>query len=167
MLTFVAKAAVSALLVTIVASRADISGVRQSLAAASWPELAAALAFFMATPPLGGLRWWLAFRGMGKDARLHLARALNVPATSVWGPTEPVSRLRARGEDDEVFYSRIVCSPCVHVHDTPPCNGARVCIPAALAAPPKPLAPLSTEASVGWVIGPNDRDYRLVEVSND
>jgi ADP-heptose:LPS heptosyltransferase len=98
---------------------------------------------------------------------LHLARALNVPATSIWGPTEPASRLRARAEDDEVFYSRIVCSPCVHVHDTPPCNGARVCIPAALAAPPKPLAPPSPEASVGWVIGPSDRDYRLVEVSND
>jgi ADP-heptose:LPS heptosyltransferase len=98
---------------------------------------------------------------------LHLARALNVPATSVWGPTEPESRLRARAAEDEVFYSRIACSPCVHVHDTPPCKGARICIPAALAAAPKPVAPLSRVVSVGWVIGPNDRDYRLVEVFND
>ena len=66
-----------------------------------------------------------------------------------------------------MFYSRIVCSPCVHVHDTPPCNGARICIPAGLAAAPKSLAPFSPGASVGWVIGPNDRDYHLVEVAND
>jgi hypothetical protein len=51
-LTFVAKAAVSALLVTIVLSRVDVSGVRERLAAAYWPELAAALAIFTATPLL-------------------------------------------------------------------------------------------------------------------
>ncbi len=70
MLTFVAKAAVSGLLVAVVLSRADISGVRESLAAASWPRLLIALAFFLMSPFLGGLRWWLALRGMGKQARL-------------------------------------------------------------------------------------------------
>jgi uncharacterized membrane protein YbhN (UPF0104 family) len=69
-LTFVAKAAVSGLLAAIVVSRVDISGVRESLAAASLPKLAVALAFFTATPLLGGLRWWLALRGTGKHARL-------------------------------------------------------------------------------------------------
>ena len=69
-LTFVAKAAVSALLVAIVLSRVDLAGVRQSLAAAYWPELAAALVIFTATPLLGGLRWWLAMRGIGKQAGL-------------------------------------------------------------------------------------------------
>ena len=97
---------------------------------------------------------------------LHLARALSAPVASVWGPTNPANYLRARPGKDEVFYSRIACSPCVHVHDTPPCNGARICIPAALAAAPKSLAPLSTGASVGWVIGPGDRNYRAVEVSH-
>jgi ADP-heptose:LPS heptosyltransferase len=97
---------------------------------------------------------------------LHLARALSLPTTSVWGPTNPANYLRARPGKDEVRYSRIACSPCVHVHDTPPCNGARICIPAALAAP-KPFAPLSTEPSVGWVIGPGDRNYRAVTVSHD
>jgi glycosyltransferase 2 family protein len=68
-LTFVAKAAVSGLLVAIILGRVDISGVRESLAAASWARLAVALAFLMASPCLGGLRWWSALRGMGKHAR--------------------------------------------------------------------------------------------------
>ena len=70
-LTFVAKAAVSALLVAIILSRADIPGVRETIAAASWPELVAALALFTVTPLLGGLRWWLALRGMGRPAGLR------------------------------------------------------------------------------------------------
>jgi uncharacterized membrane protein YbhN (UPF0104 family) len=69
-LTFLAKAAVSGLLVAVVLSRVDVSGVRQSLAAASWSKLAVALAFFLAAPVLGGLRWSIALRGMGRHARL-------------------------------------------------------------------------------------------------
>jgi glycosyltransferase 2 family protein len=61
---------VSGLLVAVVLSRVDVSGVRQSLAAASWSKLAVALAFFLAAPVLGGLRWSIALRGMGRHARL-------------------------------------------------------------------------------------------------
>jgi uncharacterized membrane protein YbhN (UPF0104 family) len=56
--------------VAVVLSRVDVSGVRQSLAAASWSKLAVALAFFLAAPVLGGLRWSIALRGMGRHARL-------------------------------------------------------------------------------------------------
>jgi ADP-heptose:LPS heptosyltransferase len=98
---------------------------------------------------------------------LHLARALNVPATSVWGPSDPTTRLRPGPGYDRVYYSKTVCSPCIHVHDTPPCNGARVCIPAALAKPSRPLNAPALESTIGWVIGPREPSYRVVEVSHD
>ncbi|WP_294536035.1 lysylphosphatidylglycerol synthase transmembrane domain-containing protein [uncultured Rhodoblastus sp.] len=66
----IAKTAVSALLVTFLVSRVDLSAVRESLAAASWAKLALALIIFFIVPLLGGLRWWLAFRGIGVSARL-------------------------------------------------------------------------------------------------
>jgi glycosyltransferase 2 family protein len=66
----VAKLAVSALLIAVLLSRIDMSGVRKTLAAASWPWLLLGLLVCMAIPPLGGLRWFLALRGIGHKAKL-------------------------------------------------------------------------------------------------
>jgi ADP-heptose:LPS heptosyltransferase len=96
---------------------------------------------------------------------LHLARALNVRATSIWGPTDPATRLRPGVTDDFIYYTKLLCSPCIHVHETPPCGGARVCIPASLGSGPRPRQAPDSSLSRGWVIGPTDRKYRLVEVS--
>jgi ADP-heptose:LPS heptosyltransferase len=107
-------------------------------------------------------------RFFGIDSLLvHLARALKVPATSLWGPTDPATRLRPGASPDIIYYSKLLCSPCIHVHETPPCQGARICIPAALGAGPKPLESPYSPPSRGWAIGPHERVYRLVEVSYD
>jgi ADP-heptose:LPS heptosyltransferase len=98
---------------------------------------------------------------------LHLARALGVPATSVWGPSDPATRLRPGMIDERVYYFKMCCSPCIHVHDTPPCNGARPCIPEALAGSPRSLSTLATGVSSGWAIGPDDRTAHAIEVAYD
>ena len=54
---------------------------------------------------------------------LHLARALGVPTTSVWGPSDPAILLRPGPMEDRVYYAKMYCSPCIHVHETPPCKG--------------------------------------------
>ncbi len=98
---------------------------------------------------------------------LHLARALDVSANSVWGPTDPATRLRPRMVEDRVHFARMCCSPCIHVHETPPCDGARPCIPAALAAPSRLLGAVATGAAVGWATGPRDRTAHPVRVTYD
>jgi ADP-heptose:LPS heptosyltransferase len=99
---------------------------------------------------------------------LHLARALGVPATSVWGPSDPATRLRPGTVKDMVYYTKLCCSPCIHVHETPPCDGARVCIPAALAGPPRPLdATAASRPAIGWVTAPRSRTSHAVEVVYD
>lgn len=72
----IGKASVSALAVSLAVSRADFSGVRESLAVAPAPGLALAFAAFLLIMALGGLRWWLALRGIGERARLGHAMAL-------------------------------------------------------------------------------------------
>ena len=60
---------------------------------------------------------------------MHAARLLRVPCASFWGPTAPATRLRpVAGLDEVVHYRPPVCSPCVHVAETPPCQGDNVCM---------------------------------------
>jgi ADP-heptose:LPS heptosyltransferase len=63
------------------------------------------------------------------SALLHFARLLGIPTVSVWGPTDPATRLQPfPGARDEVIYRKISCSPCIHVAEEPPCRGNNVCI---------------------------------------
>jgi ADP-heptose:LPS heptosyltransferase len=98
---------------------------------------------------------------------LHLARALGVSATSVWGPSDPVTRLRPGVVEDRVYYAKMCCSPCIHVHETPPCRGARPCIPAALAGTPASPSTVATGVAVGWAVDPGGRTVHSVEVVYD
>jgi ADP-heptose:LPS heptosyltransferase len=59
---------------------------------------------------------------------LHFARALSVKTISVWGPTDPATRLRPTSTTERIAYTRMPCSPCVHVNESPPCQGRRDCI---------------------------------------
>ena len=72
----IGKAAISTLAVSLAVSRADFLGVRESLAVAPASGLAPAFAAFLLIMALGGLRWWLALRGIGERARLSHAIAL-------------------------------------------------------------------------------------------
>ena len=98
---------------------------------------------------------------------LHLARALRVPSTSIWGPSDPATRLRPGGVEDRVYFARMSCSPCIHVHETPPCNGARACIPAALVSRPRSLGTAALGGAIGWARGPSDPAAHAVEVAYD
>lgn len=63
------------------------------------------------------------------SALLHAARALKVPSVSFFGPTEPGTLLEPiEGYVEEVYYRPPICSPCLHVTQTPPCKGRNVCM---------------------------------------
>jgi ADP-heptose:LPS heptosyltransferase len=66
----------------------------------------------------------------GIDSSLiHYARLFKVKCVSYWGPTDPRSYLReVLGLEEEVHYSKIPCSPCIHITETPPCKGDNICI---------------------------------------
>jgi ADP-heptose:LPS heptosyltransferase len=62
---------------------------------------------------------------------LHIARKLGLPTVSIWGPTDPAHYLKvAAGEEQRnlFYYSKIFCSPCVHVHEKLPCGGNNICM---------------------------------------
>jgi ADP-heptose:LPS heptosyltransferase len=69
-------------------------------------------------------------RFIGIDSALvHAARALAVPSTSFFGPTDPATLLEPiAGYDEVVHYRPPICSPCLHVAQTPPCKGRNVCM---------------------------------------
>jgi len=69
-------------------------------------------------------------RFVGIDsALLHAARLLGVPSISFWGPTNPANLLRSMdGLEEEIHYRPPICSPCLHVAETPPCQGDNVCM---------------------------------------
>ena len=63
------------------------------------------------------------------SAMLHFARLQGVPTVSYWGPTNPATYLRPSADaNDEVHYTRIGCSPCVHLANVAPCKGHNVCM---------------------------------------
>jgi ADP-heptose:LPS heptosyltransferase len=59
---------------------------------------------------------------------LHLARIVGLRCISYWGPTDPATRLRDWGLDEQTYYRKIACSPCVHTSEEPPCRGDNRCI---------------------------------------
>jgi ADP-heptose:LPS heptosyltransferase len=89
---------------------------------------------------------------------LHFARALGVPGVSVFGPTDPATRLRPIVARERVAFARLPCSPCVHVNETPPCRGKRPCMALALqdliAFPDRQPGFASSTPPVGWQLDP-------------
>jgi len=71
-----------------------------------------------------------AHRFLGIDSALvHAARALGAPSVSFFGPTDPATLLEPiEGYAEEVHYRPPICSPCLHVTQTPPCKGCNVCM---------------------------------------
>ncbi len=78
-----AKLALSAIVLAAIVSRVDMAGIGHSLAGASASGLALAGAAFLAMPLLGGVRWWVALRGIGEAGRLG--------ALTVWFSTATVA----------------------------------------------------------------------------
>jgi ADP-heptose:LPS heptosyltransferase len=117
------------------AVRAALPGIEVDNACGRWPlkETAAEMAKMD--------RFWSIDTGL-----LHIARQIGVPTTSFWGPTAPHTLLQdLPGTDEAVHYSELPCSPCVHVHDEPPCGGSRPCMMAHL----RELTP--EERNPAWV----------------
>jgi ADP-heptose:LPS heptosyltransferase len=83
------------------------------------------------------------------SALIHIARLTHIKVVSIWGPSDPATRLRWLDPDkDVIFYHKMACSPCVHTAAAAPCCGENICIRALIgdidgdAVPPCP----------GWVI---------------
>jgi ADP-heptose:LPS heptosyltransferase len=86
------------------------------------------------------------------SAMLHFGRLIGVTTISYWGPTSPATRLRPdMVPAEEVFYRPIPCSPCVHVTESPPCNGASACM-RSVAVIPESVGALNPI----WLVGVND-----------
>ncbi len=65
------------------------------------------------------------------SALLHYARLFGVVSLSLWGPTDPDTRLKpCPGLKETIRYQKIACSPCVHMAENPPCRGNNICIQA-------------------------------------
>jgi ADP-heptose:LPS heptosyltransferase len=89
---------------------------------------------------------------------LHFARAVGVPTVSVFGPTDPATRLRPIVARERVAFARLPCSPCVHVNEIPPCRGKRPCMALALqdliAFPDQQPGFAALAPAVGWQVDP-------------
>ncbi|HEY6505860.1 MAG TPA: glycosyltransferase family 9 protein [Chitinophagaceae bacterium] len=61
------------------------------------------------------------------SAPLHYAYRLGVPAVSLWGPTNPKTRMK---ESDlfKAVYLSVHCSPCTHHTTVLPCGGDNFCM---------------------------------------
>src|SRR5580658_8217471 len=102
---------------------------------------------------------------------LHLARVLKVPTISIFGPTDPAVLLRPLGQRERVAYAHLPCSPCIHVNETPPCQGVRTCMALALdslvAFPDQDVAQVeSMPPPVGWDVDPNAPRVREICVTS-
>jgi ADP-heptose:LPS heptosyltransferase len=115
---------------------------------------------------------------IGIDSLLvHLARALGLPTVSLWGPTDPETLLRPYGITERVVITKIACSPCVHVNESPPCQGRRDCMVKAVdhyvATAATPLqrvhafGTLPTDQTLGWNIPPGAKTVIPVSISYD
>jgi len=61
------------------------------------------------------------------SAPLHYAYRLNVPAISLWGPTNPVTRMKETATFKSVYLG-VACSPCTHHTTVLPCGGDNFCM---------------------------------------
>lgn len=60
---------------------------------------------------------------------MHLAFALRTPTVALFGPVHPQHyATQADATKVIVFYQPVVCSPCVHHSDVPPCGGDNQCM---------------------------------------
>jgi ADP-heptose:LPS heptosyltransferase len=103
---------------------------------------------------------------------LHFTRALGVPAVAVFGPTDPATRLRPLGLRERIAFARLPCSPCIHVNETPPCQGQRTCMAMALKTliASSDQGPAIAEAEtvsppVGWEVDPSASRVREISVT--
>lgn len=94
---------------------------------------------------------------------LHLARALGIQSVSFWGPTDPATRLRPLETTERIAFASLPCSPCIHVNESPPCQGRRDCMAAAVASLSVTTRPRNP-VSVGWDIDPVRPSVRAVAI---
>jgi ADP-heptose:LPS heptosyltransferase len=103
---------------------------------------------------------------------LHLARALGVPTVSLFGPTDPNVLLRPLAHSERVAFAHLPCSPCIHVNESPPCQGRRPCMALALetfiASPDREPVIVDTETTrppVGWAVDPAESKVHEIAVN--
>jgi ADP-heptose:LPS heptosyltransferase len=74
---------------------------------------------------MAGMDWFWAI----DSSLLHYSRLIGIKTLSVFGPTSPQSLIKKLSYLEEVvLYEQIPCSPCVHVTESPPCEGKNICI---------------------------------------
>jgi len=61
------------------------------------------------------------------SAPLHYAYRLGVPTISLWGPTNPATRMTESNNFKSVYLA-VTCSPCTHHTNVLPCGGDNFCM---------------------------------------
>jgi lipopolysaccharide heptosyltransferase II len=60
---------------------------------------------------------------------MHMAVTLKRPTVALFGPVHPQHyAMLANRARTVIFYERVICSPCVHHSDMPPCGGDNQCM---------------------------------------
>jgi ADP-heptose:LPS heptosyltransferase len=60
---------------------------------------------------------------------MHIGFALNRPTVALFGPVHPRNyAMLANHERTLIFYEPVICSPCLHHSDIPPCGGDNQCM---------------------------------------
>jgi ADP-heptose:LPS heptosyltransferase len=99
--------------------------VRESIPDFSYENKCGQLSLEESFAYIGGARQFIGI----DSALLHAARALAIPTVSFFGPTDPTTLLEPIADHvDLVYYRPPICSPCLHVTQTPPCKGCNVCM---------------------------------------
>ena len=98
---------------------------------------------------LGGAEHYLGI----DSALLHYARLFGIPSTSFWGPVSPTQMLAPWDDiEEETHYTRMPCSPCIHVTSTPPCRGDNICMKSLAGIGQVPVLPTWIEDAESWNI---------------
>ena len=107
------------------ASEEIAAAVRESIPDFSYENKCGQLSLDESFAYIAGARQFIGI----DSALLHAARALAIPTVSFFGPTDPATLLEPIVDHvDLVYYRPPICSPCLHVTQTPPCKGCNVCM---------------------------------------
>lgn len=60
---------------------------------------------------------------------MHIAFALEIPTVALFGPVHPIHYANHANQlNTVILYQPLLCSPCVHHVDSPPCGGNNICM---------------------------------------
>ncbi len=63
-----------------------------------------------------------------ESSLLQYARLFGIKCKAFLGPTHPMRLRPQEGLEEEIYYRKTLCSPCIHLVSIPPCHGDNLCM---------------------------------------